>query len=99
MRHVRRVLERIAVVEDQVGDLALFDAAEAIVDVQEAGRVEGDAAEGAVETEAVDHRHRGFETQDAHLGNIAFIGSADGQRYLVLGKHPRIADAGIDGFQ
>ncbi len=42
MRHVRRVLERVGVVEDHVGHLARLEAAVIGVDLQDARRVQCD---------------------------------------------------------
>src|SRR5204862_4418012 len=75
---VGAVLEGIAVIEDEVGDFAGVEAAVLGVDVQDAGRLQGDAREGAVEAQSVHHGDRRFKTQHARFGDIPFERGADG---------------------
>ena len=71
VRHVRRVLERVAVVEHQVRDLARLDAAVLLVDAEQLRRVERDRPQRPVVAEAVRRRHRRLVPQDPRLRHVA----------------------------
>ena len=77
------VFEGMAIVEDEVGDFAGFDAAVAVFDLEDFGGVDGDAGQGAFESKSVNHGHGGFVADDAGFWNVTFESAGDGDFSLV----------------
>src|SRR5262249_25382964 len=91
LRDVRRVFERVAVIENQVGRLAWLQAAELVINSQNTGGVQGNSAQGAIVTQSVYHRHRRLEAQHTRLGDITLERSPDYYGNLLLRQSRGIA--------
>ena len=96
MRHVRGVLERVAVVQHQVGHFAVLDTPETVVDAQQFGRVQRDGAQGAVKAQAVHRRHRRLVAQDALLWHVSLKGGAQADGHLLVRQRGGVAQAAVE---